>query len=85
MARKRQPPEPGPVLKSVIGPIELNVLGLDVRVDCQGDPIPVLAEGIPGALLGDVLSALSTPEDQAAMVQQIHIRSEVSVTPSQRA
>jgi hypothetical protein len=85
MARPRQPPEAGPVLDLVLGPIDLNLLGLHLRADCQDDPIPVRAEGIPGALLGDTLHELSTPEVQAALAQQIETRSQVTVTPSEPA
>jgi hypothetical protein len=75
-----------PVLNLVLGPIDLNLLGLHVRVDCQDDQIRVLAEGIPGALLGDILCALSTPEVQAALAQQIQqTPSRVSATRSEPA
>jgi hypothetical protein len=83
MARPRQPSEAGPVLDLTLGPIDLNLLGLHLRADCQEDPIPVVAEGIPGAPLGDTLRALSTPDDEAALAQQIQTTSQVSVTPSE--
>ena len=85
MARPRQPPEAGPVLDLVLGPINLNLLGLHLRIDTQEDPIPVRAEGIPGALLGNTLSALSTPEIEKALTQQIEASSHVTVSPSKRA
>jgi hypothetical protein len=85
MARPRQPSEAGLVLDLVLGPIDLNLLGLHVRADCQDDPVPVLAEGLPGALLGDTLHARSTREVQAALTQQIETRSQVRVTPSEPA
>jgi hypothetical protein len=86
MARPRQPPETCPVLDLVLGPIDLNLLGLHLRVDCQDDQIHVLVEGIPGALLGDILCALSTPEVQAALAQQIQTSPQVgSATRSEPA
>jgi hypothetical protein len=78
-------PETCPVLDLVIGPIDLNLLGLHVRVDCQDDSIHVLAEGIPGALLGDILCALSTPQVQAALAQQIEKSSQGSVRARSQA
>jgi len=85
MARPRQP-DACPVLDLTIGPLDLNLLGLHVRVDCEGDQIHVLAEGIPGALIGDLLCALSTPEVQAAVAQQIQSASQApSASRSQSA
>jgi hypothetical protein len=85
MARPRQPPETCPVLNLVLGPIDLNLLGLHVRVDCEDEQIRVLAEGIPGALLGDILCALSTPEVTTALAQQIQTASRGSVTATEPA
>jgi len=67
------------VLDLVLGPIDLNLLGLHLRIDTREDPIPVLADGIPGALLGNTLSALSTPEIEKALTQQIETSSHVTV------
>ena len=73
------------VLNLMLGPIDLNLLGLHLRIDTQEDPIPVRAEGISGALLGNTLSALSTPEIEKALTQQIEASSHVTVSPSKRA
>ncbi len=48
------------VLNLVLGPINLNLLGLKVNVNnCSGGPVKVNITAVPGSLLGDLLCDLA--------------------------
>jgi hypothetical protein len=48
------------ILNLALGPIDLNLLGLQVELDdCAGGPVTVDVTAEPGALLGDLLCGLS--------------------------
>lgn len=57
------------ILNLSLGPVDLNLLGLDVELDdCEGGPVTVdiTAEGGPGRLLGNLLGGLSRLLDGGA-------------------
>ncbi len=63
-----------PILNLVLGPINLNVLGLRVQVDnCArpAGPVTVNVTAIPGSLLGDLLCGLLGNINVGATLQQV--------------
>jgi hypothetical protein len=61
-----------PVLDLSLGPVRLNLLGLNVRLDnCQGGPVTVEITATPGGgLLGNLLGGLTGGKGRA-LVQQV--------------
>lgn len=60
--QQQQGPNVTDVLNLSLGPVDLNLLGLDVELDdCDGGPVTVdiTAESGPGKLLGNLLGGLS--------------------------
>src|SRR5262249_41624624 len=62
---KQVPPTPGAcsVLNLVLGPIDLNLLGVRVRtnqVNLRIEAVPSAGAGVPGGLLGDLLCGITT-------------------------
>jgi hypothetical protein len=58
------PPTPGScsVLNLVLGPIDLNLLGLRVRtneIDLRIEAVPSTGGAVPGGLLGDLLCGIT--------------------------
>ena len=66
------------ILNLSLGPVDLNLLGLDVELDdCEGGPVTVdiSAEAGPGKLLGNLLTGLlgilDTPANAIAIINSI--------------
>lgn len=64
------------VLTLSLGPVQLELLGLEVILDnCNGGPVTVTITAEPGALLGDLLCSLTdllqTPQPKPTALQAL--------------
>jgi hypothetical protein len=72
-----------PVLDLSLGPVRLNLLGLNVRLDnCAGGPVQVNVSATPGGgLLGDLLCGLTGGTGRALTRQVAGVLQQITGTP----
>jgi hypothetical protein len=74
----------GPVLDPSLGPVRLDLLGLDVRLDnCAGGPVRVNISATPGGgLLDDLLCGPAGGTGRALTRQITGVLQQITTTPS---